>query len=285
MNTIIDAHQVSKKFGHTIALNQISFQLPRGKVVGLVGPNGAGKTTLLKAVLGLTSFEGNLSVCGIDPRRNRRALMEHICFIADVAILPKWIDVAQAIAFVEGVHPKFSRSKAENLLAKTKINIQQKVSQLSKGMKVQLHLALILAIDVELLILDEPTLGLDIASRKMFYNTIMEHFQNQQRSIIITTHQIDEVQQILDHLLLINQGSIALDQPITKLHTQFLQLICANEYTIEVQKLNPIYQSKRPGESIFIFENIDEAKLAPFGKVSSASLSDIFVAKVPMEVA
>lgn len=280
MNNLISASALSKHYGHFTAINNISFDIKKGQIVGLIGPNGAGKTSLLKALLGLSNYKGDLSVCNLAPRRNRKQLMQHVCFIADVAILPRWLKVSQALDFVEGVHPKFNRTKAESFLKKTDIKHTQKVRQLSKGMTVQLHLALIMAIDVELLVLDEPTLGLDILYRKQFYQSLLNDYFNQNRTIVITTHQIEEVEHILTRIMMLNKGNLIVDSDMEQLQHQFKQLITKPEHEAVCDSLKPIAKNKRLGELVYLFEDTDNSVLEQYGTISTAAVSDIFTAKV-----
>src|SRR5579862_2715081 len=225
MTAVIEARGLAKSYGGTRALDGLSFTVEPGRIVGLIGPNGAGKTTALKAILGLTDFDGNLSVLGLDPRRQRAELMEQVCFIADVAVLPRWIKVSEAIEFVSGVHPRFSREKCNAFLAHTKIQPTMRVRELSKGMIVQLHLALVMAIDAKLLVLDEPTLGLDILYRKDFYQSLLNDYFDEQKTIIVTTHQIEEIEYILTDLLFIRDGRIVLDATMDQIGERFAEVM------------------------------------------------------------
>ena len=227
MSAVVRASNLRKSFGETHAMDGISFTVEKGSIVGLIGPNGAGKTTTLKAILGLTGFSGNLDVLGMDPREGRHLVMERVAFIADVGVLPKWIRVSEAIDYVAGVHPRFNRDRCESLLAETKIGFDKKVSQLSKGMVTQLHLSLILAIDVEFLVLDEPTLGLDILYRKAFYDRLLGDYFDKETSIIISTHQVDEISSLLTHLLFIDDGKIVLDSSMEALETTYTEVLVA----------------------------------------------------------
>jgi ABC-2 type transport system ATP-binding protein len=280
MSNLISASNVSKTFGSFEALHNINFDIPPGQIVGLIGPNGAGKTTLLKAILGLTSYQGKLDVMHLSPRSNRKKLMENMCFIADVAILPKWLSVNEALDFVQGVHPKFSRAKAEEFLSRTNIKMKQRVRELSKGMIVQLHLALVMAIDVNILILDEPTLGLDIIFRKQFYQSLLNDYFNENRTIIITTHQIEEIESILSRIIMINKGNIILDDNMDDVANHFLQISATDAHTQELDAFKPIAKNKRLGETIYIFENVPREMLEKYGELSTPSVSDIFTAKV-----
>ena len=280
MSHLIRTTNLSKHYGDFAALKDINFTIDKGQIVGLIGPNGAGKTTLLKALLGLSSYEGTLDVLNLAPRSNRKQLMENMCFIADVAILPKWITIEEALTFVEGVHPKFSRAKAEAFLEKTNLKMKQKVRQLSKGMIVQLHLALVMAIDVSILILDEPTLGLDIIYRKQFYQSLLNDYFTEERTIIVTTHQIEEVESILTRIIMLNKGQIMLDSPMDQLSEHYVQLSSTQQHQAQLQAFHPIATNKRLGEVIYLFENVPRAMLEQYGDISTPSISDIFTAKV-----
>lgn len=279
MQHIIKAENLSKSYGSFKALDSINFEFQKGQIIGLIGPNGAGKTTLLKSISGLSHYEGNLDVLGLKPLYNRHKLMERMCFIADVAILPKWITAEQAIEFVSGVHPKFDREKAKNYLSKTDIKLKAKVKELSKGMIVQLHLALVMAIDVELLVLDEPTLGLDIIYRKRFYQSLLNDYFTKERSIIITTHQIEEVEDLLSYIMMINKGKILIDSSMDELKNQF-KAVKALENNQDLLNLKPIFTQKKFNEVEYIYQNIDSETLKAFGEVYNPSVSDIFQAKI-----
>lgn len=280
MTKLISASGLSKQYGAFQALHDINLDIGRGEIIGLIGPNGAGKTTLLKSLLGLINYNGDLSVEGLSPRRQRQQLMQHLCFIADVAILPKWISVKEALTFVEGIHPKFDRKKAEYFLSKTSLKDHQTVDQMSKGMIVQLHLALIMAIDVSLLILDEPTLGLDILFRKQFYKNLLSEYYNENRTILITTHQIEEVENILTRIIMLNKGHLMLDSEIDDLRSQFLQVKTSKAHTDTLDILQPIAIHKKLGDWVYIFKDVSEDTLKPYGDVSTPSVSDVFAAIV-----
>ncbi|MFT5520287.1 MAG: ABC-2 type transport system ATP-binding protein [Enterobacterales bacterium] len=280
MTSIIKATNLSKKYGSFQALDDVNFNIESGRIVGLIGPNGAGKTTALKALLGLTSFNGDLTVCGIDPRTDRDKLMQEVSFIADVAVLPGWMKVCEAIEFVEGVHPKFNRDKALGMLALTKIPMNKKVKQLSKGMVTQLHLALVLAIDAKILVLDEPTLGLDILYRKAFYDHLLNDYFGEDRTIIITTHQVDEIEYLLTDLLFINDGKIVLDIAMDDIQEQYLEVMVGKEQVEAARSLNPITEREVFGRYIFLFENVQRAVLAELGEVHVPKVTDLFVAKM-----
>ena len=280
MSSLVSARNVSKHYGSVRAVDDISFDIDKGCITGLIGPNGAGKTTLLKALLGLTDCQGNLSVLGLDPFRQRKELMQNICFIADVAVLPRWIRVNQLLDFVEATHNNFSRKKAEDLLAKTKIPPKAKVRQLSKGMVTQLHLSIITAIDATLLILDEPTLGLDIIFRKDFYGNLLEDYFNEERTIMITTHQVEEIENLLTDVMFINDGRIVLDASMEALPEQYVELLATGENADEARKLNPIYERDVFGKKVLTFEGVNREQLAGLGELRTPDIADLFVAKV-----
>jgi len=280
MTSLVTARNVSKHYGKLRAVDDISFDIEKGCITGLIGPNGAGKTTLLKALLGLTDCQGSLSVLGLDPFRQRKELMQNICFIADVAVLPRWIRVNQLLDFVEAIHNNFSRKKAEDLLAKTKIPPKAKVRQLSKGMVTQLHLSIITAIDATLLILDEPTLGLDIIFRKDFYGNLLEDYFNEERTIMITTHQVEEIENLLTDVMFINDGRIVLDASMEALPEQFVELLASGDNAEEARKLNPIYERDVFGKKVLTFEGINREQLTGLGELRTPDIADLFVAKV-----
>jgi len=280
MTAVIEARGLTKAYGATRALDGVSFSVEPGRIVGLIGPNGAGKTTALKAILGLTSFSGELSVLGLDPRSQRDALMRDVCFIADVAVLPRWLRVAQALDLVDHVHPRFERSVAEAFLAKTDIKRSSRVSQLSKGMVTQLHLALILAIDARVLVLDEPTLGLDLLYRRQFYDTLLNDYFDKERTILITTHQVEEVEQLLTDVIFINHGRFALNSPVEELGARYQQLTVTGEQAARARELKPFYEREIFGRVAMFFEGRTAAELAGYGEVRTPSIADLFVAKM-----
>lgn len=280
MSTVIEAQGMSKSYGNFNALDEISFSIQAGSIVGLIGPNGAGKTTTLKALLGLIQFEGDLSVLGADPRKSRHSLMERVCFIADVGVLPRWLKVSNALDFAAEVHPKFNRQRAEKMLAATNIPMNKRVKQLSKGMVTQLHLSLVMAIDVELLILDEPTLGLDILYRKSFYERLLNDYCDKQTSIIISTHQVEEIESLLTHLLFIDDGQIILDSAMNDLASQYAEVLVSPDDWARADKMAPIYSRDLLGKKAMIFENVAADNLAILGDVSVPSVADLFVAKM-----
>jgi ABC-2 type transport system ATP-binding protein len=280
MTSLIQARGVSKRFGDFRAVDDVSFDIDRGKIVGLIGPNGAGKTTLLKALLGLTDCEGELSVLGFDPFRQRKEMMQNICFIADVAVLPRWIRVSQLLDFVASIHPRFSRDKAEKLLAQTKIMKASKVRELSKGMVTQLHLSIIAAIDAKLLVLDEPTLGLDIIYRKEFYANLLNDYFDGERTILITTHQVEEIENLLTDIMFINDGRILLDAPMESLPEKFVELVTSGESADAARRQGPLYERDMFGKKVMTFETSDRQKLSGLGELHTPSVADLFVAKV-----
>ena len=275
---IVRAKGLSKRYGTTVALDHVDLEIAAGRVVGLIGPNGAGKTTALKAILGLTEFEGELSVLGLDPRTHRTELMQQVCFIADVAVLPRWLRVGEAVDFVAGVHPRFSRERCEAFLARTKIKHTQRVRELSKGMIVQLHLALVMAIDAKLLVLDEPTLGLDILYRKEFYETLLNDYFDHDKTILVTTHQVEEIERILTDLIFIRDGKIALDASMDAVGERYAEVMVAPDKADAARALKPLSERQIFGKSIFLFDGIDRARLAALGELHKPSVADLFVA-------
>ena len=274
----INANNLSKHYGKTCALDHVQFNIHSGRVVGLIGPNGSGKTTMLKAILGLTSFDGELSVLGLNPSKQRDELMQNVSFIADVAILPKWLKVSEAIAFIEGVHPKFNREKAERYLAQTKIKNNMKVKDMSKGMVVQLHLALIMAIDANLLVLDEPTLGLDIMYRKMFYQHLIEDYFDENKTIIISTHQVEEVENILSDVIFLKEGKIILQASVEEIEERYTELAVNAENKEAAQALKPIEHQQIFGKNVMLFDGVEKEKLSQLGDIRVPSITDLFVA-------
>ena len=275
---IISARGLTKRYGATVALDNVNLQILPGRIVGLVGPNGAGKTTALRAILGLTEFDGELSVLGLDPRTHRTELMQNVCFIADVAVLPRWLRVADAVDFVAGVHPRFSREKCEAFLARTKIKHTQRVRELSKGMIVQLHLALVMAIDAKLLVLDEPTLGLDILYRKEFYESLLNEYFDHEKTILVTTHQIEEVERILTDLMFIKDGRIVLDASMDAVGERYAEVMVAPDKADAARALKPLSERQIFGKSIFLFDGVDQTHLATLGELHRPSVADLFVA-------
>ncbi len=280
MTSVVSARNVCKSYGSVKAVDDVSFDIEKGKITGLIGPNGAGKTTLLKAVLGLTDCQGSLSVLGLDPFRQRKELMQNICFIADVAVLPRWIRVTQLLDFIESVHTRFSRSHAEELLSRTKVRPDAKVRELSKGMVTQLHLSIITAIDAKLLVLDEPTLGLDIIFRKEFYGNLLNDYFDGERTILITTHQVEEIENLLTDLMFINEGKIVLDASMEDMPKQYVELLASRENAEAARRLNPIYEREVFGKKVLMFEGISRDRLQGMGEVRTPGVADLFVAKV-----
>ncbi|MEV8519308.1 ABC transporter ATP-binding protein [Dyella marensis] len=278
MNAIVSASGLRKRYKNTTALDNVDFRIESGRIVGLIGPNGAGKTTALKAILGLTDFEGKLDVLGFDPRTQRDRLMEQVCFIADVAVLPRWIRVHEAIDFVANVHPRFDRAKCEGFLARTKLTPNQRVKQMSKGMIVQLHLALVMAIDARLLVLDEPTLGLDILYRKQFYQSLLEDYFDENKTIIVTTHQVEEIEHILTDLMFIRDGKIVLDADMDTVGERFAEVMVGADKAATARSMKPLDERQVFGKSIFLFDGADRATLEAMGEVRRPSVSDLFVA-------
>jgi ABC-2 type transport system ATP-binding protein len=280
MSEIVKARNVSKHFGDFAALDDVSFNISPGSIVGLIGPNGAGKTTTLKSILGLTSFDGEMSVLGEDPRSGRHKIMERVCFIADVGVLPRWLRVSDALDYIQGVHPRFNRVRAEVMLAETKISKRSKVKELSKGMVTQLHLALVMAIEVDLLVLDEPTLGLDILFRKAFYERLLNDYFDNETSIIISTHQVEEIESLLTHLLFINGGRIVLDCPMDEIDEIYSEVLVPPNNLQQANALSPIHSRDILGQKAMIFENVPREELKNLGELHAPSVADLFVAKM-----
>jgi ABC-2 type transport system ATP-binding protein len=280
MTSLVTAAGVTKNFGSFTAVDNVSFEVESGKILGLIGPNGAGKTTLLKALLGLTDCEGQLSVMGLDPFKQRKKLMQNICFIADVAVLPRWIRVTQLLDYVEAVHPNFSRKRADELLQQTKILANSKVKELSKGMVTQLHLSIIMSIDAKLLILDEPTLGLDIIFRKEFYANLLNDYFDEERTILVTTHQVEEVENLLTDIMFINDGRIILDSPMEALSDTYTEIAVSGDAANRARGLGPIAEGQMFGKSVMLFEGVSRDHLEEFGDLRTPSVADLFVAKV-----
>ncbi len=277
MTAIIEARGLTKSYGNTPVVRSVDLTVEAGRIVGLIGPNGAGKTTVIKAILGLTSFEGELKVLGLDPRTERNALMEEVCFIADVAVLPRWLKVSQAVDLVAGIHPRFDRKRADEFLAKTDIKRDSRVRTLSKGMVTQLHLALILAIDAKLLVLDEPTLGLDLLFRRSFYDNLLNDYFNKERTILVTTHQVEEIENILTDVLFIEHGKIVLDSPMETLGERYSQLIPAPGNVERARALKPFWEREIFGRVTMLFDGRDPQELAALGEIRAPSVADLFV--------
>ncbi len=275
---VIEARGLRRTFGKTVALDGVDLQIAEGRILGLIGPNGAGKSTALNAILGLTSYEGELKVLGRDPWTQRDQLMRDVCFIADVAVLPRWLRVSQAIDYVAGVHPRFDRAKAEAFLTRTSIQRNSKVRELSKGMVTQLHLALVMAIDAKLLVLDEPTLGLDLLYRKQFYDSLLNEYFDGNRTIVVTTHQVEEVQHVLTDVMFINHGRIALDCSMDAFEGRYQEVMVSPDHIDGARALKPIHERQLFGRGIMIFEGGDRVQLAALGEVRTPSIADLFVA-------
>lgn len=278
MNAVLSARGLTKRYGKRTAVDGIDFDVPAGRIVGLIGPNGSGKTTTLKAALGLIDFEGQLSVLGFDPRTQRDDLMKEVCFIADVAILPRWLRVKDAVDFVEGVHPRFDRARAERYIANTKLKPAMRVKEMSKGMIVQLHLALVMAIDAKLLVLDEPTLGLDIIYRKQFYQNLLEDYFDEQKTIVITTHQVEEVEHILTDLMFIRDGKIVLAASMEEIGERYTEVMVPADKVGAASALAPIDQRTVFGKSVMLFDGVSRTQLAQLGETRNPSVADLFVA-------
>ena len=280
MSNIVEARALTKTYGSLKALDGINLTIPTGAISGLIGPNGAGKTTALKALIGLCDVEGELNVAGMDPRAARHKLMEDVCFIADVGILPKWFKVSQLIDYVEGVHPKFDRIKTGEFLSTTDIPANKRIKELSKGMVTQLHLALVMAIDVKLLVLDEPTLGLDIIYRKEFYDRLLNDYYDGDRTIVISTHQVEEIEALLTHLNFINNGEIVLSAMMTDLADIYTEVVVDPEQIAQADALNPIHIRELLGKKSYTFESVPKAQLQPLGEIYTPSVANWFVAKM-----
>jgi ABC-2 type transport system ATP-binding protein len=278
MSAIIEARGLRKSYGSTVALDGVSFTVPAGRIVGLIGPNGAGKTSALKAILGLTPYQGDLRVLGLDPHSQRQQLMQDVSFIADTAILPRWIRVRELIDFVERVHPRFSRERCEGFLAQTKIDAKMKVKAMSKGMVVQMHLAIVMAIDARLLVLDEPTLGLDILHRKSFYERLLNDYFDQHKTILVTTHQVEEIEHILSDVIFIQDGRIALDAEMESLPERFTEVLVNADRRDAAMALGPLHERTMFGKSALLFDGVDRTQLAALGEVRTPGLADLFVA-------
>ncbi len=274
----IEARGLRKTFGSTIALDGVDLRVEEGRILGIVGPNGAGKTTALNAILGLTAYEGELRVLGRDPWSKRDQLMRDVCFIADVAVLPRWARVSQLLDYIAGVHPRFDRAKAEAFLAKTTIRFASKVRELSKGMVTQLHLALVMAIDARLLVLDEPTLGLDILYRKQFYDSLLNDYFDRNRTIVVTTHQVEEIEHVLTDLMFINRGRIVFQSSMDEFESRYLEVMVHPEKAAAARALKPMHERQVFGGSILLFDGVDRQQLAALGEMRTPSIADLFVA-------
>lgn len=282
---LVDVRNLKKSFGKQQVLRGLDFKIPAGRIYGLIGHNGAGKTTTLNAILGLMDCQGQVSVLGMDPFRNRAQLMNQVAFISDVASLPRFLKVRELFDLIEAIHPSFSREKANDFLQGTDLRPELKIKNLSKGMVAQLHLAVVMAIDAQLLVLDEPTLGLDITYRKRFYRRLLEDYMTDERTLLITTHQVDEIAFMLTDIMFIRDGEIVLDLPTEDLGTVYTQLVASGDKAAEAQKLQPLYTESRFGQSAMVFENVAAEKLEPLGDTSTPTLSDLFVALMQRETA
>jgi ABC-2 type transport system ATP-binding protein len=274
----IEARDLRKTFGATVALDGVNLRVQEGRILGLIGPNGAGKTTALSAILGLTPYQGELSVLGRDPWNERDRLMRDVCFIADVAVLPRWARVGQLLDYVAGVHPRFERAKAEGFLARTTIRRTSRVRELSKGMVTQLHLAIVMAIDARLLVLDEPTLGLDILYRKQFYDSLLGDYYDRSRTIVLATHQVDEVQHVLTDVVFIDRGRVVFDRTMEEVESRYVELVAPPDKAAAARALKPFRERQALGRSILLFDSVDRRQLAALGDVRTPSISDLFVA-------
>ena len=284
INNVVSARRLRKAYKNRLALDQTEFNIPVGRIVGLIGPNGAGKTTALKAILGLIPFEGELKVLGKDPRTQRDELMNDVCFIADIAVLPRWIKVKEAIEFVAGVHPRFDRAKCERFIKGTQLTPDLRVREMSKGMIVQLHLALVMAIDAKLLVLDEPTLGLDIIYRKQFYQRLLEDYFDEEKTILVTTHQVEEIEHILTDVMFIRDGKIVLNAPMDEVGARYTEVLVNADSLQAARALKPLDERSLPfGKTVMLFDSTlsdgaDPARLAEFGETRTPGLADLFVA-------
>ena len=276
----IEARGLRKVFGTTVALDSINLRVEEGRILGLIGPNGAGKTTALNVVLGLIPYDGHLRVLGRDPWTQRERLMRDVCFIADVAVLPRWIKVSQAIDYVAGVHPRFDRAKAQAFLAKTRINHSSRVRELSKGMVAQLHLALVMAIDARLLVLDEPTLGLDILYRKQFYESLLNDFYDRSRTIVVTTHQVEEIQHVITDLMFIDRGRIVFGCNMEEFESRYAEVTVKPDRLDAARSLKPMHERQVLGRSILLYDGVERQQLAALGEVRTPGIADLFVAVI-----
>lgn len=280
MSALIEAKNLNKNYGRLRALQDVNLNVSAGQIVGLIGLNGAGKTTLLKSLLGFLRYRGDIEILGLHPRFKRSQLMERVSYIADVAILPRWLNANQLFDFMTGIHPQFHRQKALDFLSKTSIDLHKKIKTFSKGMMVQLHLALILAIDSELLVLDEPTLGLDILFRKEFYSDLLNHYFNENRSIVISTNQVEEIEHVITHVVMMNKGTIILNCSMENFANQFVEVLAPIENSPALNQLQPLVQQKQLNRMKYLFENVSKEKLKTLGVLSVPKVSDVFVAKV-----
>ena len=274
----IEARGLRKMYGATLALDGVDLRVDEGRILGLIGPNGAGKSTALHAILGLTPYQGDLKVLGLNPWTQREALMREVCFIADVAVLPRWLQVSQALDYLVGVHPRFDRAKAEAFLAKTNVKRTSKVRELSKGMVTQLHLALVMAIDAKLLVLDEPTLGLDILYAKQFYDSLLNDYFDGNRTIVVTTHQVSDIQDVLTDVAFINRGHIVLETTMEDYGSRYAEVMVHPDKAQAARALGPVHERQVFGRSVFLFDGADRQRLSAIGEVRTPSIADLFVA-------
>ena len=280
MNTevVIKANNISKKYDDSYALDGIDIEVSKGQIMGLIGPNGAGKSTFLQSVLGLLKTEGNLEVLGLDPRKDRHKLLKEVCSITDVAVLPKWMTVAQLLRYMEGVHPSFDINKCISILSRTNIKLPSKIKVLSRGMVVQLHLSLVMAINAKVLILDEPTLGLDLVYRKDFYSQLIEDYYEGNKTILISTHQVEEIEGVLSDAVFMNQGRIVMKDSIESINKKYLELRPDQKYLDTAKSLKPLHQRTELGRSVLLFENVEKEKLETFGEVRPPVIANLFMA-------
>lgn len=283
MTALISISGLNKTYGDKKVVDNVNLSINTGQILGLVGPNGAGKTTCLQALLGLTDFEGDIDVLGYNPKNQREIMLNDVAYIADVAVLPKWLKVSQALTYMAGVHPNFNQTKAEAFLAKTNIGLNSRVKTLSKGMVTQLHLALILAVDAKILVLDEPTLGLDILTRRQFYNHLLEDFYNEDKCIIVTTHQIEEIEHILTDVAFIQDGKVVLAESTDNIRERFKLVAVTQEHVEQANNLKPLYANSLMGLTTMLFDDANASELEPLGNISSPSLADIFVGVMAKE--
>lgn len=279
MNRVIKTAGLSKRFGKKRVLNQVDLDIGSGKIVGLIGPNGAGKTTLLQSLLGLCVADGEIDVLGFDPRRERAKMLEQVCFIADTATLPRWMTVKQALRYVADVHPNFNEARARDFLAKTSVSLSSRIRSLSKGMVTQLHLALVMAIDAKLLVLDEPTLGLDLLYRRTFYDALLNDYYDEGKTIVITTHQVEEIEHLLTDVMFIVAGDIVLNSTVDDFEARFTKVSVNSDKLDEAQALGPIGEIKTLGTKQYLFDGVERSRLEPLGSIARASLAEVFVAK------
>ena len=277
-NAVINARNISKKYDDSYALDGIDLQVMQGQIMGLIGPNGAGKSTFLQSVLGLLKTEGTLEVLGLDPRKDRHKLLKEVCSITDVAVLPKWMTVIQLLNYIDGVHPGFSLEKCIDILSRTNIKLPSKIKVLSRGMVVQLHLSIVMAIDAKVLILDEPTLGLDLVYRKDFYSQLIEDYYEGNKTILISTHQVEEIEGVLSDAVFMNQGRIVMQDSIESINRKYLELRPDQNSIDKARSLNPMHSRTELGREVMLFEDVDKDKLMEMGDVRPPVIADLFMA-------